>query len=168
MNFMKLIVMRHGEAEAQKTSDKTRNLTEYGIQQAKNAGQWLRSIFPECARLDAALVSPFNRAQQTFTALANEVDVTIVLTAAELTPNAKIQKVQKLLFNFCNSKPNVHSLLLVSHMPLVSYLLDDILPTNQANLFATSSMAIIDYDIGLGTGRLLKFYHPSNEQQITK
>jgi len=168
MNSMKLIVMRHGEAEAQNTSDKTRNLTEYGIQQAKNAGHWLSKNFAEFAQLDAAIVSPYNRAQQTFHALASAVKVSNVVTAVELTPNAKVQKVQKLLFNFCNSRPNTQSLLLVSHMPLVSYVLDDILMTHQANLFATSSMAIINYDIERGTGRLLQFYHPMSEQQISK
>ncbi len=40
---MKLIIMRHGEAERFQTLDKTRNLTNLGRKQASQAGRWLNT-----------------------------------------------------------------------------------------------------------------------------
>lgn len=51
------------EAEARSTSDEERHLTMRGKTQAKEQGQWLKSMNVE---LDKVLVSPYVRTQDTF------------------------------------------------------------------------------------------------------
>ena len=63
---------------------------------------------------------------------------------------------------------SIKSLVLVSHMPLISFLLDELLLSHQASLFDTSSMAIIDYDITTSSGVLKAFYHPCAQKYELK
>jgi phosphohistidine phosphatase len=69
-----------------------------------------------------------------------------------------------ILDGFLHKHPTLESVILVSHMPLVSFLLDELLLSHQASLFDTSSMAIIDYDINTSSGVLRAFYHPCVQQ----
>jgi phosphohistidine phosphatase len=164
MNIMKLIVMRHGEAEASNTSDKTRNLTAYGRRQAKEAGKWLKIHVLDKHDVDVALVSPFLRAQQTYDCLNTALKIKQKVDIAELVPNAKAKAMHLILDGFLHKHPTLESVILVSHMPLVSFLLDELLLSHQASLFDTSSMAIIDYDINTSSGVLRAFYHPCVQQ----
>ena len=62
---MKIFIMRHGEAEVMAKTDKARRLTEYGKKQAFAQGLWLAKQLNSTA-LERVLVSPYQRAQETF------------------------------------------------------------------------------------------------------
>jgi phosphohistidine phosphatase len=54
---MKLIIMRHGEAERFRLQDNTRSLTSKGEKQASTAGKWLNNYLGADTSVDIALVS---------------------------------------------------------------------------------------------------------------
>lgn len=73
---MKIILMRHGEAENDTTPDSARQLTDYGRQQAVQTTAYILQKFNP----DRFVVSPYDRAQQTMAALkspASNIPVTI-------------------------------------------------------------------------------------------
>jgi phosphohistidine phosphatase len=72
---MKLIIMRHGEAERFREKDNTRSLTSLGEKQASTAGKWLHDYLGSDASVDIALVSSYVRAQQTYEQLSKQVVV---------------------------------------------------------------------------------------------
>lgn len=63
---MKIILMRHGQAEDYKHPDSSRQLTEFGHLQAKQSAEYLLDRYQP----DLFVVSPFDRAQQTLAALS--------------------------------------------------------------------------------------------------
>lgn len=160
MNIMKLIVMRHGEAETSNTSDKTRNLTSHGRRQTKDAAKWLSNYILINNNIDLALVSPYVRTQQTFECLMGALHIKQKIDVPQLVPNAKPQVTHMLLDGFLRENSQLKTMILVSHMPLISFLVDELLLSQHASLFDTSSMAIIDYDINTSSGVLAAFYHP--------
>ncbi|KXI29947.1 hypothetical protein AX660_08000 [Paraglaciecola hydrolytica] len=164
MKFMKLIVMRHGEAEASNSSDKMRNLTADGRRQAKEAGKWLASRVLNNQAISLALVSPYVRAQQTFEGLSAGLKVKQKRDVVELIPSAKARAMHLILDGFLHENPMLETVILVSHMPLISFLMAELLENKQASLFDTASMAIIDYDINISSGVLSEFYHPCMQQ----
>jgi len=69
---MKIILMRHGQAENESRPDSARQLTEYGQQQAAQTAEYLIEHY----RPDHFVVSPYDRAQQTLAELqARATDV---------------------------------------------------------------------------------------------
>ena len=59
---LKLILMRHGEARQEGSSDKARALSTYGVSQAQEAGRQLQKTLTGC---DRAIVSDAGRTRQT-------------------------------------------------------------------------------------------------------
>lgn len=157
---MKLIVMRHGEAEPSNISDQARNLTAHGISQTQDAGSWLAAHILDSSSINVALVSPFARAQQSYAGVTTQLKIEHKVDVAELIPEAKPREMHRVLDRFLSDNPSIQSMILISHMPLICHLLDEILLTHQGTLFDTSSMAIIDYDYSTGLGELKAFYHP--------
>jgi phosphohistidine phosphatase len=157
---MKLIIMRHGEAERYQTQDKTRSLTSLGKKQARTAGQWLNGYLGIDVPVDIALVSSYVRAQQTFEQLSSQVIVTERQNCEDVVPegNPKIaHDYLKVLFED-TSQPSV--ILIVSHMPFVSYFLEEVHADKQSMLFDTSSVVIVNYALDVGAGQIESIYHP--------
>jgi phosphohistidine phosphatase len=157
---MKLIIMRHGEAERFREQDKTRSLTSLGEKQASTAGKWLNDQLGADTPVDTALVSSYVRAQQTYDKLSEEIVVTQKQISEDVIPEGDPKMAHdfvKVLFGD-ESKPNV--ILIVSHMPFVSYFLEEVHEDRQSMLFDTSSMVIVDYDLELGAGNIESIYHP--------
>lgn len=62
---MKIILMRHGQAEDETRPDSARKLTDFGHEQARQTARYISSHYqPDCF-----LVSPYIRAQQTLAEL---------------------------------------------------------------------------------------------------
>ncbi|UAA40115.1 phosphohistidine phosphatase SixA [Paraneptunicella aestuarii] len=154
---MQLLLMRHGEAEPFKADDKSRNLTPYGVEQARRAGDWLNA---ELGSIDVAMVSPYVRAQQTLTSLAEQVNVSRVMTNYDITPSGNPSLVHDYVDAFLLDNPDVKSLLLVCHMPIVSFLTDNFCQQHQSMLFATSAIVNIDYEVNKSKGAICRFYNP--------
>ena len=117
---MKIIVMRHGDAVLGADDDAGRSLTERGRQQSLAMSQWLGPQLPD---IDRVLVSPYLRAHGDVTHASD------YLRALE---------------------GEAHTLLVVSHLPLVGYLVADLCPGVTPPMFATSAMAAIELQQGRG------------------
>lgn len=154
---MQLMIMRHGDAEPNFRDDQNRNLTTQGMIEVQKAGVWLHSIIQQ---VDYALVSPYVRAQQTFELMSDFVEVYQSETTHEVIPSGSASTVHEYVDALVAVKQNVDSMLIVSHMPLVSYLLDNFCGHFESRLFSTSGIAVLDYDVSKRVGVITDFYTP--------
>ena len=157
---MKLIIMRHGEAERFRLQDNTRSLTSLGEKQAITAGKWLNDYLGADLPIDIALVSPYIRAQQTYGQLSKQVKVIEKQTCEDVIPEGDPKVAHdfiQVLFK-APSQPNV--ILIVSHMPFVSYFLEEVHVEKKSMLFDTTSVVIVDYALAVGAGNIESIYHP--------
>ena len=163
---MKLLIMRHGEAQTHAADDAQRRLTDYGREQAQRAGQCLtqQGFVP-----DQLWVSPYTRAQQT----AQEVLQTLVVadghtveqqTLEILVPESSTTAVIESI-----GKSRCNAILIVSHQPLVSALLgalvygDTAAARHRGPPMAPASMALLQADERLaGCCDLLWLRHAPN------
>jgi phosphohistidine phosphatase SixA len=139
---MQLVIMRHGEAEAFVDSDKNRQLTSYGREQAVKAGACLADFKFDFQQL---WVSPYIRAQQTAEwVLSSLLDQTsqadlMQKTLAILTPDNNPSTVISAL-----ETSDVERLLIVSHQPLVSHLIASLVGVDSYSIpMAPASMALL-------------------------
>lgn len=139
---MQIYIMRHGQAKMMANSDAERALTSLGKLESEKMAAYLakRNV---C--FDAVLLSPFLRAQQTwesvrpfFPAIDN------VQTLKCLTPSGSARKsVDEIL---ALQAAGVEKLLIVSHLPLVGYIVGELAPAAGVPAFATSSVAYVELD----------------------
>ncbi len=111
---------------------------------------WMRRKFIDT---DRVLVSPYLRARQTLDVMRDE----LVLpdgeeTLPELTPGGDVAMICCYLQTLANE--GLDTVLVISHLPLVGYLVADLCPTEQAPMFATSAVACVDLDVGNDKGYL--------------
>lgn len=137
---MKIIVMRHGEAamEALNSSrDDLRPLTENGIRQSGQMAIW---VAPQIPRLDRVLVSPFLRAQQTWQAVRRYLpEPKSIETVDDLVPYGQAEHVADYLRALDDEY-----VLVISHLPLVGYIVNDLCHNAVPPMFVTSGMARVD------------------------
>lgn len=147
---MQVFIMRHGQAAIEAASDAARPLTSQGVHESHQIATWLLA---QGVTLQRALVSPYLRAQQTLNVLR---DSFTLLQEPEtikiLTPNGDAAQVSSYLQLL--AEQGVMSVLLVSHLPLVGYLVTELCPIEPVPMFATSSMACIELS-PQGNGKLL-------------
>lgn len=157
-----LFIMRHGEAESLRIDDKSRRLTEAGREQVFRAARWLVSGYCPDARVDLALVSPYRRTRQTFDMLTLDIAASKIEISEDVIPEGNPHLVSDYIhsrIDMANAKGKpLKNLLVVSHMPLVSYLVDALCDSYTTSLFATASIAVIRYTPSTGKGELLVHY----------
>lgn len=156
---MQLFVMRHGEAETQAAKDRDRALTKNGHQQVEKMGLWLNEKTD--GAIDYALVSPYTRAQQTLECVASKLDIGGIEQCKDIIPAGRANLFVDYLSYWHLQHPQARSLLLISHMPFVSYLLDELCTQPYSKLFATASVAHLQWDPECGNARLITLQHPS-------
>ncbi|GAC18888.1 phosphohistidine phosphatase [Paraglaciecola arctica BSs20135] len=159
-SFMKLIIMRHGEAETFRGQDKARSLTRHGEKQATEAGRWLASYLGADTPIDLALTSSYVRAQQTNQQLSSKVTVTKTLICDDVVPEGDPKVAHDFVNVLIEDLPSSKIILIISHMPFVSYFLEEVHKDKQTMLFDTSTMVVLDYDPERGTGVIENIYHP--------
>ncbi|MBU3002024.1 phosphohistidine phosphatase SixA [Paraglaciecola arctica] len=157
---MKLIIMRHGEAETFRVQDKTRSLTIHGEKQAKDAGKWLANYLGADIPIDLALTSSYVRAQQTKQKLSSQVTITETKICDDVTPDGDPKVAHDFVRALIDNTPSINVFIIVSHMPFVSYFLEEVHRDKQTMLFDTSSLVVLDYDANSGTGVIENIYHP--------
>lgn len=113
---MQIILVRHGEAERQTTTDAMRRLTAHGQAQAQQSAAWLLN---HGYQLDGLFASPYVRAQQTAGVIAEVLDLTIE-TCPLITPDDEPQPVIAWLDSL--DLPEHAVIALVCHMPIVGRL----------------------------------------------
>ena len=143
---MKLLIMRHGEATPLVNSDANRALTTWGVEQAKNAA---RILVEKGYRPELILVSPLLRAQQTASEVSkvtyNQVTTVNQETVALLSPESVVEDLVKYLEQFLelSLEERVETeIMLVSHQPLVSLLID-YLSGEQVGM-STANVALVE------------------------
>jgi len=157
---MKLIIMRHGEAERFRVQDNTRSLTSLGEKQASTAGKWLNDYLGADMPVDIALVSSYVRAKQTYEKLSEEVVVKQKQICEDVIPEGDPKIAHDYIKVLFDEGSQSKVILIVSHMPFVSYFLEEVHVEKQSMLFDTSSVVIVDYDLAVGAGRIESIYHP--------
>ena len=141
---MKVVVMRHGDAVLGADDDAARALTSLGREQSRAMALWLQQQMPH---LDRVLVSPYLRAQQTWQTvreLFGEVQVDVL---DELVPHGHAGPVADYLRAL---EGEVENLLVISHLPLVGYLVADLCPVQTPPMFVTSAMVAVELQDGQG------------------
>lgn len=129
--------MRHGEAGFSASSDANRTLTPRGNEQAIIAGQFL---YEQHFAFDLALVSPYVRAQQTLNGLATKVQIAKRQTLADLVPGGNPNQVIATLSEQLTGLDNI---IIVSHLPLVGYLVNELCPQLPPPMFSTAAIACV-------------------------
>lgn len=186
---MYIFIMRHGEAANVEGQDALRPLTEHGKLEAEKMGFWLTQYNKPATRLKV-FVSPYVRAQQSCNNVLTVVNASdqheniIPETLNLITPSGDVQQVHDFLdgLNLSNSldetigneviegevivdevaKDKPQAILLISHMPFVSYLVGELTNSTNMPIFSTGSIAIIDYNAQTMQGRLVDIMSPDN------
>ncbi len=151
--------MRHGEAEAYAASDEERNLTSHGESQSAKIAQWLMAAHD--VKFDYVLVSPYIRAQQTWSTIKpilNVVDAKVE-TSEEITPYGDSDDVVEYV-KVLGSVADIENILIVSHLPLVGYLTADFVPGIMPPMFPTSAISCVEYSHSTGKSELLWLQQP--------
>lgn len=108
---MKIILMRHGEAERQTQLDSERTLTALGRQQAAETAQYIMERYDP----DVFIVSPYLRAQQTLEALTVLRPQVQVQVQTNITPEDDAMKALHTLMEVEGK-----CVVVVCHMPIVA------------------------------------------------
>ncbi|WP_165460022.1 phosphohistidine phosphatase SixA [Atlantibacter sp.] len=139
---MQVFIMRHGDAALDAASDAVRPLTLCGCDESRLMATWLKG---QKVDIERVLVSPYLRAGQTldmvrevFT-LPENVDV-----LPELTPCGDVRMVGADLQTLADE--GVKSVLVISHLPLVGYLVSELCPEETPPMFSTSAIASVTLD----------------------
>ena len=151
---MNVILIRHGQAQAQSTSDANRVLTAIGEQQAQKTAAWLAN---QGYQVDALFVSPYIRAQQTAAYVAQIFDVPIT-TCDCIMPDDSAQAAFE-WFDELNL-PASATIAIVCHMPIVARLAA-LLTGESAYAFDVAEAQVIELPMfALGMGKIANRFVP--------
>lgn len=132
--------MRHGEAALEAASDAVRPLTLCGRDESRQMAAWLNTKSVDVERV---LVSPYLRAEQTLATVREALTLPEgEEVLPELTPGGNAEQVGSYLQAL--AMQGVSSVLIVSHLPLVGYLVAELCPGECPPMFATSAIANVD------------------------
>ena len=155
---MQLYIMRHGQANPVGSVDELRPLNEEGQLEVNKMAQWASN---QQIIFDHVLVSPFIRAQQTCDIFLSQYsDNAPHKTQVDcITPFGEAKHVHDYIDAFI-SENAVESLLIISHMPLVSFLSAEMTVEQSAPIFQTAALLHIDYDVERMKGEVGKLTAP--------
>lgn len=159
---MQIFIMRHGEAEGfaelGNRDDSQRVLTKQGVQEAQVMSSWMQKSLIKPTHI---FVSPYIRAQQT-SVIATSTFTAPIDTLDIITPSGDAKHVHDYIDGWVSDELNSQSLslLIISHMPLVSYLVGELTQFDSAPIFSPAAIAHIDYDIHTMKGKLLSLVTP--------
>ena len=110
---MKIILMRHGQAEDETRPDSARQLTNFGQQQAAQTADYIAAHYkPDCF-----VVSPYVRAQQTLAELQTRALHVPCMVQDNITPEDDARTALATLANI-----EAQCLVVVCHMSVIAYL----------------------------------------------
>jgi phosphohistidine phosphatase len=159
--MVNLVIMRHGEAEPQYLSDSERQLTAAGQAEVSQMAEWLHHHY---SAFDRIFSSPYRRTQQTAAVLVQKrLSTQAVELNTDLVPEGNAQLVVDFLDLLYAENPQA-KILLVSHMPLVSFLVEAFTRSGQTPIFDTAGVACIEYHQHKGV--LLEYACPGLIQRV--
>lgn len=139
---MQVFIMRHGDAALDAASDSVRPLTTQGCDESRLMANWLKS---QKVAIERVLVSPFLRAEQTLDVVGDCLNLPMkVEVMPELTPCGDVGMVSAYLQALANE--GAESALIISHLPLVGYLVSELCPGETPPMFTTSAIASVTLD----------------------
>jgi phosphohistidine phosphatase len=154
--MVNIVIMRHGEAEPMKNPDSQRQLTARGKQETLLMANWLERSY---RRFNWVLTSPYQRTLQTAELLFSKQGPLCQLeTLSYLVPEGNANHIRDVVDIKLSEQPAV-KILLVSHMPLVSFLVEAFTQPGLTPVFNTAGVCCIDYRPEQG-GRLLEKVSP--------
>ena len=110
---MKIILVRHGQAENETRPDSARQLTDFGQQQAAQTAAYITTHY----RPDRFIVSPYDRAQQTLAAFQSRAPKTPASVQDNITPS---DDARQALIEIATIEADC--LVVVCHMSIVAYI----------------------------------------------
>jgi phosphohistidine phosphatase len=162
--MVNLVIMRHGEAEPLSSQDSQRQLTAKGRDEVSLMAHWLLQHYHS---VDWVVCSPFVRTRQTAELmLAQQNSATQFEILPELIPEGDCHQVLLYINARLEQTPNA-KFLLVSHMPLVSFLVETFTKNGCTPVFETSGLVCIEYQPSSSTGTLLERVAPSDLKLVT-
>ncbi|ERL54781.1 SixA phosphatase family protein [Psychrobacter aquaticus] len=108
---MKIILVRHGQAEDETRPDSARQLTDFGQQQAAQTAEYVTTRY----HLDRFVVSPYDRAQQTLAEFQLRAPQVPSMVQDNITPS---DDAHKALVDI--AKIEAECLVVVCHMSIVA------------------------------------------------
>jgi len=157
--IMQVYIMRHGQAVTSGVDDAFRELTAEGKQEANEMAKWIAN---QNIPIDKVFVSSFVRAQQTFKEVNSVLNEKLSADTLDfITPAGSAERVHDYIDGICVTE-NVRHLLIVSHMPLVSFLVAELTVEGDCPIFQTAGIAHIDYDLERMKGQLISLTAPSD------
>ena len=158
---MYIFIMRHFDAVPEQQNDQDRELSVYGQSQAKHSGQWLKQFCDkQSLSITATMVSPYRRAQQTLALMQKHLDVGEILPSNDIVPSSNAAVAHDYIDVLLSHRQQTQALLVVSHMPFVSYLLDTLSGHHHSMIFSTGAIACVEYDESASRGRLVSQFSP--------
>jgi phosphohistidine phosphatase len=154
---MQIFIMRHGEAQSRFSQDASRELTTLGQAESVATGQWLSQ---SVEKIDLAIVSPYVRARQTLKSVQSQLPLAEVMQTEDVTPYGDATDFRDYLRALIETRPELSSILIVSHMPFVSALVDALCQQQHSLLFATAGVAELSFDVGTAQAKLIRQYIP--------
>lgn len=138
---MQLFLMRHGEASYLAHSDRERTLTETGRYHTSEMSHWLvKSVMT----FDLVLISPYLRAQQSWQEVSKHFpEPRKWLVLDELTPSGDPRTATDLTIAYAEQY-KADKVLVIAHMPLLGYMVSELVSGIEPPLFATSGVYLID------------------------
>jgi len=160
---MQLFIMRHGNASQFGVSDAQRELTEKGKSEVLVMAAYIQD---NKLSFDRVIVSPFKRAQQTAQILLSAIDCAVLAETLDfIIPSGSARNVHDYIDGLIAKDKSVNNqlekLLIISHMPLVSYLVEELTQGQDSPIFQTAAIAKISYDNCHMTGHLDTLVSPS-------
>ena len=110
---MKIILMRHGQAEDETRPDSARQLTDFGQQQAVQTADYISNHYMP----DLFVVSPYVRAQQTLAQLQAQLPNVPVKVQDNITPSDDARTALAELATI-----DAECVVVVCHMSIIAYL----------------------------------------------
>lgn len=158
-----IVIMRHGEAEPLMSQDSQRQLTESGKHEVTQMALWLQQHY---AAFDWIWSSPYIRTQQTAQLmLAKQAPFSQLEIVTDLQPEADAALLHDYIDARLSEKPDAR-ILLVSHMPLVSFLIENLTIAGNTPVMCTGAVVCIEYQPG-SQGRLVTQLCPDDLQPAT-
>lgn len=140
---MQVLIMRHGDAVPDAASDALRPLSDRGAEESRQMADWLNH---QAIKVERVLVSPYLRARQTLQTVRERWPLPQQDECLpELTPGGDAKVAGDYLRAL--AAQGVKAALVVSHLPLVGYLVADLCPAECAPMFATSAVACVELSV---------------------
>jgi phosphohistidine phosphatase len=158
---MRIVLVRHGEAEHPRGGDAERALTAAGVAQAQVCANWLQKRIGSANGSVRLVASPYRRAQQTAAEIGNAMRLPAA-TLDDITPDIDPRRALPALASLAQ---DVDWLVVVSHMPLVAslsmWMEEGVLGSGQSFMLAEARIFATDVP-GPGTARLEDRFVPQD------